>query len=66
MLENLLGVIQQEGVSEQLFHSLIGIEIEENRIDKAGRVSTRPHPTALGSRTFHPYVQSDFGESKRS
>ena len=64
MLENLLGVIQQEGVSEQLFHSLIGIEIEENRIDKAGRLSTRPHPTALGSRTFHPYVQSDFGESQ--
>ncbi|WP_261809794.1 gamma-glutamylcysteine synthetase [Levilactobacillus humaensis] len=64
MLENLLAVIREENLAEQLYHSLIGVEVEEQRIDPHGRLSRRPHPSTLGSRTFHPYFQTDFTESQ--
>lgn len=64
MLDNLLDVIKEEDVSEQLYHGLVGVEVEENRIDKSGRMSRQPHPQILGSRTFHPYLQSDFAEAQ--
>lgn len=64
MLDNLLAVIRTENLSEQLYHSLVGLEIEEQRIDQHGRLSRRPHPSQLGSRTFHPYFQTDFTESQ--
>lgn len=63
MLKNLLTYIQEEHVAEQLYHSLIGIEIEEHRIDNHGRLSQLPYPQNLGSRRYHPYLQSDFSES---
>lgn len=63
MLKNLLKHIQEERVAEQLYHSLIGIEIEEHRIDDHGRLSRKPYPQNLGSRRYHPYLQSDFSES---
>jgi len=64
MLDNLLAVIREENLSEQLYHSLVGLEIEEQRIDQHGRLSRRPHPSQLGARTFHPYFQTDFTESQ--
>ena len=64
MLDNLLAVIQEENLSEQLYHSLVGLEVEEQRIDQHGRLSRRPHPSKFGSRTFHPYFQTDFTESQ--
>ncbi len=63
MLKNLLKYIQEEHVAEQLYHSLIGIEIEEHRIDNHGKLSQKPYPQNLGSRRYHPYLQSDFSES---
>ncbi|APR06488.1 Glutathione biosynthesis bifunctional protein GshAB [Lentilactobacillus parabuchneri] len=63
MLKNLLKYIQEEHVAEQLYHSLIGIEIEEHRIDQHGQLSQLPYPKHLGSRRYHPYFQSDFSES---
>ena len=64
MLDNLLAVIQEENLSEQLYHSLVGLEVEEQRIDQHGQLSRRPHPHNFGSRTFHPYFQTDFTESQ--
>lgn len=64
MLDNLLAVIREENLSEQLYHSLVGLEIEEQRIDQHGRLSRQPHPSKLGSRTFHPYLQTDFTETQ--
>lgn len=51
MLDHLLTVIREEHLAEQLYHSLVGLEIEEHRIDQHGRLSQRPHPRQLGSRT---------------
>lgn len=64
MLDHLLTVIREEHLAEQLYHSLVGLEIEEHRIDQHGRLSRRPHPRQLGSRTIHPYLQTDFTESQ--
>ncbi|NLR33042.1 gamma-glutamylcysteine synthetase [Levilactobacillus tujiorum] len=64
MLDNLLAVIREEHLAEQLYHSLVGLEVEEQRIDQQGRLSRRPHPSKFGSRTFHPYFQTDFTESQ--
>lgn len=64
MLDHLLTVIREEHLAEQLYHSLVGLEIEEHRIDQHGRLSQRPHPRQLGSRTIHPYLQTDFTESQ--
>ncbi|GAX08771.1 glutamate-cysteine ligase [Secundilactobacillus silagincola] len=64
MLDNLLSVIKAEGVSEQLYHGLVGLEIEENRVNMQGQLSREPHPQMLGSRTFHPYLQTDFAETQ--
>lgn len=63
MLKNLLAYIKEEGVAEQLYHSLVGVEVEEHRIDSKGKLSQLPYPDNLGSRKYHPYLQSDFSES---
>ncbi|EHO53813.1 gamma-glutamylcysteine synthetase [Lentilactobacillus kisonensis] len=63
MLTNLLRYIKEEGVAEQLYHSLVGVEVEEHRINNEGRLSRKPYPQNLGSRSYHPYLQSDFSES---
>ncbi|KRN05116.1 gamma-glutamylcysteine synthetase [Liquorilactobacillus sucicola DSM 21376 = JCM 15457] len=64
MLDNLLDFIRKDGLSKQLEHSFLGIEVEEHRIDRKGRLSRNPHPQKLGSRDYHPYLQSDFAESQ--
>ena len=47
MLDHLLTVIREEHLAEQLYHSLVGLEIEEHRIDQHGRFSQRPHTRQL-------------------
>ena len=42
--------------------SVIGIEKEGLRVKKDGTLATTPHPTTLGSRSFHPYIQTDFSD----
>lgn len=64
MLDNLLNVIKEEKLSRQLCKSFLGIEVEEHRVDHNGKLSREPHPQKLGSRTHHPYLQSDFSESQ--
>lgn len=42
--------------------SVIGIEKEGLRVKKDGTLATTPHPITLGSRSFHPYIQTDFSD----
>ncbi|MFO1370365.1 MAG: glutamate--cysteine ligase [Marinagarivorans sp.] len=42
---------------------LRGIEKEGLRVDQAGHLSSRPHPTGLGSALTHPYITTDYSES---
>ena len=38
------------------------LERESLRINTEGRVAQTPHPEKLGSRSFHPYIQTDYSE----
>ncbi|MGP4116912.1 gamma-glutamylcysteine synthetase [Levilactobacillus zymae] len=57
MLENLLAVIREENLSEQLYHSLVGIKLTEHRVDQHGHLSRRPQPRAWANRPHHPYLR---------
>jgi len=46
-----------------LGQSLRGIEKEGLRVDQLGRLSTRPHPAALGSALTHPSITTDYSEA---
>ncbi|MGT2712109.1 bifunctional glutamate--cysteine ligase GshA/glutathione synthetase GshB [Streptococcus oriscaviae] len=39
-----------------------GLERESLRINENDRIAQTPHPTSLGSRSFHPYIQTDYSE----
>lgn len=39
-----------------------GLERESLRINENDRVAQTPHPASLGSRSFHPYIQTDYSE----
>ena len=41
----------------------VGVEKESLRVDRAGYISQRPHPEALGSALTHPTVTTDFSEA---
>ena len=48
---------------EILGHTLRGIEKEGLRVDLNGKMSTRPHPAALGKALTHPRITTDYSES---
>ena len=41
-----------------------GFEKESQRVHADGSVVTTPHPKSFGSRSYHPYIQTDFAESQ--
>jgi glutamate--cysteine ligase len=43
---------------------LFGIEKENIRVDKAGKLSQTPHPEVFGNKLKHPYITTDFSESQ--
>ncbi|WP_155962374.1 bifunctional glutamate--cysteine ligase GshA/glutathione synthetase GshB [Streptococcus ruminantium] len=47
-----------------ILQATFGIERESLRINQENRVAQTPHPPELGSRSFHPYIQTDYSESQ--
>ena len=41
-----------------------GFEKESQRVHADGSIVTTLHPKSLGSRSYHPYIQTDFAESQ--
>lgn len=41
-----------------------GLEKESQRVHADGSIVTTPHPKSFGSRSYHPYIQTDFAESQ--
>ena len=41
-----------------------GFEKESQRVHTDGSIVTTPHPKSFGSRSYHPYIQTDFAESQ--
>jgi glutamate--cysteine ligase len=54
-----------EGLSTESLRGMRrGIEKESLRVRPDGKLSTLPHPTALGSALTHPHITTDFSESQ--
>lgn len=47
-----------------ILQATFGIERESLRINQDNRVAQTPHPEKLGSRSFHPYIQTDYSEAQ--
>jgi glutamate--cysteine ligase len=43
---------------------LFGLEKENIRVDRAGRLAQTPHPKVFGNKLKHPYITTDFSESQ--
>ena len=58
-------LLQHANSDLPLLQANFGLERESLRINKTDhRLAQTPHPTVLGSRQFHPYIQTDYSESQ--
>ena len=67
MAENHLEIgklIAENNLYRELSGGQFGIEIEQHRVTAEGRLSRRTYPASLGSRTTHPYLQTDYSETQ--
>ncbi|MGH1462325.1 MAG: glutamate--cysteine ligase [Neptuniibacter sp.] len=62
-LEQKLNWLEQEGHAGLLTQIQHGIEKEGLRVDGHRRLSTNPHPDALGSALTHDYITTDYSEA---
>jgi glutamate--cysteine ligase len=56
--------LQDHGAADLLRDSLIGIEKESLRVNKAGSIALTPHPMGLGEALTHPQVTTDYSEAQ--
>lgn len=56
--------LQSEAVKPYLYKKRIGIEKESQRVSLSGELAVTDHPSILGNRSFHPYIQTDFSETQ--
>ncbi|WP_124059218.1 bifunctional glutamate--cysteine ligase GshA/glutathione synthetase GshB [Vaginisenegalia massiliensis] len=47
-----------------LWQSTIGLEKESLRLDPSGQLSQQEHSKSWGSRSYQPYIQTDFAEAQ--
>ena len=62
-LTRTLGKIEQAGAASSLLSVRRGLEKESLRVNQAGIISQRPHPSHLGSTLTHPYITTDYSEA---
>jgi glutamate--cysteine ligase len=60
----LFSVIKENKLWYQLFQGNFGIEKENLRVDKQGKLALTSHPKAFGNKLTNPYINCDFGESQ--
>lgn len=61
---NLKKIIKNNNLEPYFTKGYFGIEKEGLRTDASGYLSQTNHPSAFGSRSHHPYVQTDFSEAQ--
>ena len=57
-------MMTQEKVKPFLLQARYGIEKESQRVTLDGDLVQTDHPTSVGNRSFHPYIQTDFSETQ--
>ena len=55
-------LLQKLESTSPILQANFGIERESLRVDRQGKLAHTPHPSCLGARSFHPYIQTDFCE----
>lgn len=55
-------LLQKLESTSLILQANFGIERESLRVDRQGQLAHTPHPSCLGARSFHPYIQTDFCE----
>ncbi|HFI0237657.1 TPA: bifunctional glutamate--cysteine ligase GshA/glutathione synthetase GshB [Streptococcus suis] len=55
-------MLQKLSPNSPILQATFGLERESLRINADNRVAQTPHPENLGSRNFHPYIQTDYSE----
>ncbi len=61
---NLAAIIKENQLQSLFFEGNFGIEKEGLRTDLEQKLALTDHPEKLGSRLYHPYIQTDFSESQ--
>lgn len=57
-------IIQKNNLETLFFEGNYGIEKEGLRTDNEDKLALTDHPKSLGSRLYHPYIQTDFSEAQ--
>lgn len=57
-------MIQETNINAAFYQAVFGIEKEGLRVTSNGQLALTDHPHKFGSRSFHPYIQTDFSESQ--
>lgn len=55
-------LLQKLESTSPILQANFGIERESLRVNRQGQLAHTPHPSCLGARRFHPYIQTDFCE----
>ncbi|MFC7055903.1 bifunctional glutamate--cysteine ligase GshA/glutathione synthetase GshB [Enterococcus alcedinis] len=57
-------LLSKKELQPYLLKARYGVEREGQRVTLAGDLVTTEHPSSLGNRQFHPYIQTDFAETQ--
>lgn len=60
----LIESILNNKMERHLMRCNFGLEKENVRVDKNGKLALTPHPVIFGDRNNHPYIKTDFSESQ--
>ncbi|MTB63608.1 bifunctional glutamate--cysteine ligase GshA/glutathione synthetase GshB [Streptococcus sp. zg-86] len=61
---NMNHLLQQAPKNLPILQARFGLERESLRMNTKHRIAQTAHPEKLGSREFHPYIQTDYSESQ--
>lgn len=62
--KKLLGQIIEHNLNEDILRGRFGLEKENIRVDKDGRLALTPHPRIFGVKAENPFISADFSESQ--
>jgi glutamate--cysteine ligase len=62
--KNLINLINNKALKKYLMHCSFGLEKENVRVDKDGKLVFTPHPKAFGNPLTNPNIKTDFSESQ--
>ncbi|WP_027107258.1 bifunctional glutamate--cysteine ligase GshA/glutathione synthetase GshB [Ligilactobacillus ceti] len=63
-MSELAEIIMDSRVLPYLWQHNLGLEKESQRVTTHGQLAQTNHPSLLGKRRYHPYLQTDFSESQ--